>query len=138
MTSKADRAESIATLREILRPGDTVTTVLRSVSRSGMSRSIDLYALKCERGKVSLRWLSYHVARVLGGWDERRECVKVGGCGMDMGFHLVYNLGRTLWPTGYRCGGKRCHSNDHTNGRPRDGRSHHRDGGYALRQEWLG
>jgi hypothetical protein len=45
--------------------------------------------------------------------------ITVGGGGMDMGFHLVYNLGRVLWPFGFKRAGKRC------------------DGGYALRQEWL-
>lgn len=114
--SAADRAESIDKLRTWLQPGDTVTTVLRSVSRSGMSRSIDLYAFACDDGQVSKRWLSYHVARVVGGWDDRRECVKVSGAGMDMGFHLVYTLSGYLWPDGFTCTGDRCPSNAHTNG----------------------
>jgi hypothetical protein len=37
------KAEAIVHLREVLKPGDTVYTVLRHVSRSGMSRNIDLY-----------------------------------------------------------------------------------------------
>lgn len=157
--SAADRAESIETLRELLSPGDTVTTVLRSVSRSGMSRSIDLYTFACENGQVSHRWLSYHVARVLGGWDDRRECVKVSGAGMDMGFHLVHSLGYALWPDGFECTGDRCPSESHVDPlapcpvyhRGRQGNrcgmfrnehptapTWHASGGYALRQEWLG
>ena len=27
--------------------------------------------------------------------------VKVGGCGMDMGFHLIYNLSSVLYKDGY-------------------------------------
>ena len=37
----AERDEAIANLREILKPGDTVYTILRHVSKSGMSRVID-------------------------------------------------------------------------------------------------
>jgi hypothetical protein len=39
---------------------------------------------------------------------------------MDMGFHAVYTLSSVLFPEGFN-----------------DGRDKHRDGGYALRHEWL-
>ena len=41
-----DRQEAIEHLRTMLQPGDTVYTVLRNVSRSGMSRGIDLYMIQ--------------------------------------------------------------------------------------------
>ena len=65
------------------------------------------------------------------------------GCGMDMGFELVYNLGYALWPNGYTCTGdskefgKRCRSNEHSNGDRNYQPHHHTDGGYAFRQEWI-
>jgi hypothetical protein len=35
---------------------------------------------------------------------------------MDMHYHLVYSLGRALYPEGHRCTGKsNCPSNDHSN-----------------------
>ena len=34
-------------------------------------------------------------------YDSKREGVKVGGAGMDMGFHLVYNLAAVLFDDGY-------------------------------------
>lgn len=37
-----ERQEAIERLREILKPGDTVYTIIRHVSRSGMQRSIQL------------------------------------------------------------------------------------------------
>lgn len=40
------KEEAIQELRNILKPGDRVYTILRSVSRSGMSRCIDFYAIK--------------------------------------------------------------------------------------------
>lgn len=58
-----------------------------------------------------------------------------------MGFHLVYNLSRTLYPT-YECIGRdqRCPSNVHVNpGEMRDAYGPgiiHTDG-YALHQRWL-
>lgn len=138
----SERAESITRLRELLRPGDTLTTVLRHRSSSGMYRAIDVYKFRCERGTVERSWLSYHIARALSGarWDDRHEAVGVTGAGMDMGFHIVHSLGYVLWPDGYRCTGKGCPSNDHRNGphyKP-DGRRKHASGGYALSHEWLG
>ena len=135
---QADREEARETLRGILKPGDTVWTVVKSVSRSGMSRSIDAYVLTCQDGQADRRWLSRYIARAgIGTWDDKREAVKVGGCGMDMGFALVYELSHALWPKGYGCIGEGCPSNDHSNG-DRDYTPHqHAGGGYALKQRWL-
>ncbi len=135
MTSKQQSAnEAIMRMRETLKPGDTVYTVLRHVSRSGMSRAIDLY--KLSDGEP--QWLSRLAARATGDtFDEKRECIRVGGCGMDMGFHLVYGLSRVLFKDAFQCIGERCPSNDHSNG-DRDYTPHlHSDTGYALRQRWM-
>jgi hypothetical protein len=164
-----EREEARAMLREWVKPGDTVWTVLRHVSRSGMQRTVSLVVIEDDgRGNgPEVRDIDGAVARALGmTFDRDRGGVKVGGAGMDMGFHLVYELGRALWPEGYGCTGANCRSNDHGNGdrdytphhgevytaetcpgRPcsmecdhkeRDGRDHwHRDGGYALRQRWI-
>ena len=139
MSKQSERAEFISKLRETLKPGDKLHTVLRSVSRSGMSRVIDVYKLGCSnQGTIEKSWLSYWVAKAADfTFDQKADAIKVSGCGMDMGFHVVYNLGRTLWPDGFICSGENCHSNDHTNG-DRDYTPHiHADGGYALTQEWL-
>ncbi len=124
--SKAEVEESRNFLLKHLKPGDTVYTVLRHVSRSGMSRRIDLYAVVPGEGTYPAynQYLSHAAAVVMG--DPRPDNgIKVGGCGMDMGFHLVYNLGATLWPNGTdKPHGRR-------NGEPDS------DGGYALKQAWL-
>lgn len=152
--SKSDQAEAIERLRGLVKPGDTVYTVLRSVSRSGMSRSIDIYKFETDdrTGRPVKVWLSYNVAHAgIGSWDDARKCVKVGGVGMDMGFHLVYSLSSRLFRDGFGCIGEGCPSNDHSNGdrdytphsAPRDdtstpGAAHwHAQGGYALRHEWI-
>jgi hypothetical protein len=124
-------------LRELVKPGDTVHCVLRSVARSGMSRHIDLYRISDNQPF----WLSGHASAVLGMRQAKDGSLVVSGSGMDMGFHLVYELGRAMWPDGFTCSGDNCQSNDHSNPGPerRDfsGKVWHSDGGYSLRKEWL-
>lgn len=140
--SKEEREDAIKRLREIVKAGDTLYTVLRSVSSSGMSRGIDVYALQAIDGKVQKYWLSYLVAKACGfPFNEKRDCLRIGGCGMDMGFHVVYTLSRVLFPDGAYCTGQNCPSNDHFNGMPRPEEATasivHKDGGYTLRHEWI-
>ncbi len=87
---------------------------------------------------MNKQWLSYWIAKATGEtYDNKRECLSVGGCGMDMGFHVVYNLSCALFRDKFQCIGEGCPSNDHHNG-DRNRKPHlHSDGGYALRQEWL-
>ncbi len=130
---QSEREEALAKLREWIKPGDIVHTILRHVSRSGMQREIGIVLLKDGTDLHP----NYLVAKALGERIGKRDGVIVGGCGMDMGFHIVYNLGRALWPDGFECAGKNCHSNDHTNGDRNYKPHHHNDGGYALRHRWL-
>jgi hypothetical protein len=138
----AERDEYRAKLREMLKPGDTLHTVLRSRARSGMYRTVDVYRL--ENGKdgkePDLFRLTYWIAKAAGlKYDDKHEAIGISGCGMDVGFEVVYSLGRSLWPNGVPCAGERCHSNDHANGdRDRETPHTHGDGGYALAQRWIG
>lgn len=121
---QAERARAIAHLREILRPGDTVTAVVRSVSRSGMTRMMDFYKATAD-GMV---YLSPYFATVLGiGRDKRGSC-RVTGCGMDMAFWATYNAGRCLFPEGFKVDGR---------GRNGDTSGWDKDGGYALKSTVL-
>lgn len=139
--SEAAKAEAIARLKKILKPGDAVKCVLRHVSSSGMSRRIDFYHIN---RKGEMIYLSGYISTACGITRSRtKDGLVVSGCGMDMGFHVVYELARTLWPKGCPCIGKKCRSNDHSNG-DRDYTPHtkskphmHDDGGYALRHEWI-
>jgi hypothetical protein len=136
--SKREQAEAVERLREWVRPGDTVYCVLRRVSKSGMTRVIDLKALDTSDERRPVTHIGYNAAKALGlPYDDRRQGIKIGGAGMDMGFALVYDLGWKLFGEGWTCTGPGCPSNDHTNG-DRNYEPHpHRDGGYALRHEWL-
>lgn len=108
---KAEKAEAIAQLREWIKPGDTVYTILDHVSRSGMSRQIRVVLLDCEDGKAIDRHPNWAIGKALGlshGKRNGRELnsLTVGGCGMDMGFHLVYSLSSVLYGS-LRC--ENCH-----------------------------
>lgn len=124
----------IAELRKLLKPGDTVYTVLRHRSASGMSRVIDVFVIrKTEYGRKEYepRRLAHMVARALGRtYDDRYEGVKSNGVGMDMGFELIYNLGRALFPNGFKL-----RKGEH--GRNGDTSGFDKDGGYALNHKWL-
>ena len=89
-----DKAEAIERLRSMMDVGNTIYTVLRHVSGSGMTRYIDLYVIKDNR-PLRITWS----AAIALGWtyDRKREALKVTGCGMDMGFHTVYTLARVIY-----------------------------------------
>ena len=118
---QAERAEAIEQLRQWLKPGDTVYTILRHVSRSGMQREIGVVILKdgCDMHP------NYLVSQAIGARLGKRDGVIMGGCGMDMGFALVYALGRALWPNGTP------EPHGTRNGEPDTA------GGYALKHRWL-
>jgi hypothetical protein len=101
---RAENAKQV--LLNILKEGDTIYTVLRHVSASGMSRRIDLYTFKDNKPV----YLTGHYA-MMQGEDPPKDGYKVGGCGMDMGFHLVYTLSSLLYKKDR--------------------------GGYELRHEWI-
>ena len=134
-TYTPEEIEAINYLKGIIKPGDVIYTSLKHVSRSGMYRVIDLYIMKNNEP-----WrISGYAAHLLEGYDRRHEGCRAGGCGMDMGFHLVYNLASVLFRDGFQCPGDGCPSNDHNNAPhpAADGTMYHKGGGYALKQRWL-
>lgn len=102
-SKKEQKALDVAYAREqllthYLTEGDTVYTVLRSVSSSGMSRTMSLKVV--EDGRIVD--ITYYAAQVLGYplvEVNGSRALRVGGCGMDMGFHVVYSLSSVLFRT---------------------------------------
>ncbi len=132
----AERQSAIEKLREWVKPGDLLHTQLKHVSRSGMLRVVQIIQIKNNEPSY-LGWLA---AKAIGlPYDTKRKGIRMGGCGTDMGFQAVYNLGWALFPKGFTCIGpkRRCPSNDHAYGDQDYRRHHHKDGGYALRQRWI-
>ena len=120
--TKRERAEAIADLREQLQPGDVIFTRLNHVSASGMTRWLDLFVIR-DNEPQRLTWSAAAATDYI--YCDRRESLKIEGCGMDMGFSAVYSLGRALWPDGTDS------PHGTRNGEPDT------DGGYALKQRWL-
>lgn len=108
---------SVERLKKLFPIGSTVTTVLTSVSRTGMSRTIKVLAYDKECKEI--RDVSYAVAQVLDyRISDKHGGVIVGGTGMDMGFHLTYSLGSALYKGS------------------RSKKLHNGDPGYALKHTW--
>ena len=132
------KAKIVKELRELLPPGTTVYTKLNHVSSSGMMRVIEVMIFKDNEP----RYLTYAVADLLGyKLHKKYEGLKVGGCGMDMGFSVVYGLSAQLYrESGYGCleaKGERCPSNFHVNTRDKTLKEPVHHDGYALRHRWV-
>ena len=108
-------AEAKESLLAMINPKDVVYTLVHKVSSSGMNRTISVYIV--QEGKiVNINW---YLEKLDLFKRDNNGYLKVSGCGMDMGFHVVYNLGAALWPNGTRNGVADS------------------AGGYALKQQWL-
>lgn len=132
---KTDKKESFDYLKEVLKPGDTVHCVLRHVSTSGMTRHIDFYKVEGD----GMRYLSWHIANLLDYKLAKQQGLKVGGCGMDMGFSVVYNLSSALYrESGYEClKPDRCPSSFHVNNRDKTKTENIHHDGYAISSRWI-
>lgn len=147
MKTTTEKDNAISDLRKMLKPGDKVYTVLRHRAASGMTRWLDVFIMEGNEP----RRITWTVGKALGyTYDRKYEALRVTGCGMDLGYDVVYGIGWALWPTGAPCTGSdgtrqkgsrcvvRCRSNDHSNGDREYKRGKiHKDGGYALNHAWL-
>ena len=85
-------------LKKSIKEGDTVFTICRKVSSSGMYRHISAIVFRDGRPLH----MSYAVSILLGySFKDKTTAVGVSGCGMDMGFHLVHSLSQELFGDGY-------------------------------------
>ena len=96
--TKKEKIEAINYLKEHIKTGDTVFTKLEKVSNNGMYRNIKVITIKDNNPSY---W-SYYVAKAVDlTYKEKTNAIGIGGCGMDMGFQIVYCLSRTLFNDGY-------------------------------------
>lgn len=146
--ARAEYAKS--ELRKIIKPGDAVYTILRRVSASGMSRDISV----CIVQNGYIRNLDNLAGDACGIANANGPGLRMAGCGMDMGFSLVYSLGRALFPQGFGTVGKNSDGKEYRasnakaakaaakrgyvfHGRNGDASGWDIDGGYALGHNWL-
>lgn len=110
-------------LRKPKGQGRVLYTTVKHVSRSGMYRHIAVFMAK----KGEIENISWKVAKIMGRKYCDDDSVGVSGCGMDMGFEIVYALGSILYPKG----------DGHTiTGRNGDTKPE-TDGGYLIKQKWI-
>lgn len=125
--SAQDREEARGYLLELLKPGDTVYTLCSHISSSGTVRVLELLVpVIGDNGRPFIRNITWLACKAGGfSWSDRHEGLKISGCGMDMGFHVVYHLGHALWPDGTP--------------EPHGIRNGVADsaGGYAIKQSWI-
>jgi len=89
--TKAEYNQSMENLKGWIKDGDTVYTILRRVTKSGENRDIGIVVFV----KGQPVHPNFSVAKVLG-LPFKTDGVRVNGGGMDMGFSLVYDLGRAM------------------------------------------
>lgn len=83
---------------EALPENTRIYSIVRNVSKSGMSRLIDFYVMVDNRPI----WITPAIRDLLGyKQDEKTSALKVNGTGMDMCFHVVHSLGNKLHNDGY-------------------------------------
>lgn len=113
--TRTEQEKAVEQLKAIFAGDDSpeIRTVLRHCTASGMNRDISLFYVKDNQ----ILNITYNAGLALG-WRlvdrNGSRAVRVGGCGMDMGFHLVYTLSSTLYKS-----------------------THGADTGYYLKQSWL-
>lgn len=119
-----EKVEAKERLLSMINPGDTIYTILRRKSTNGMNRDISLVIV--DRMDMTIFDITWLAASVLGYAVNRDNGgIRCSGCGMDMGWNLVYSLGSRLWTDGTeKAHGAR-------NGEPDF------SGGYALKHQWL-
>lgn len=89
---KEQKQKAIGYLQESLPPGTKIYYLVRWVSANGMSRSISFF--HCVDNQIIK--LDYLISQALGLRLSKNGGVIIGGCGMDMGFHIIMNLSYCL------------------------------------------
>lgn len=126
------KKEEIKDFKKLLRKAKyTVYTKVNHVARSGMMRAISSYVIVNNK-PVCIDWEIEKITSYKQ--NNTHDGLTVHGCGMDMGFSLVYNLSSVLYPKGFKS-----HRRNAINGmKPGDnGYEWDQDGGYRITQKWL-
>jgi hypothetical protein len=95
-----------------IKSGMTIYTSLKHVSKSGMTRAIGIHVVNKKTGDIlQLNYLAVKLG--VGNLNKKHGGITQTGCGMDMGFDLVYRLSRKIFG------------------------SSNSDGGYQLNHQWI-
>lgn len=133
-----EREAACDRLRELFPVGSHINIVCTEVSRSGSTNGYRVL-ISNHPDDERLGDISWLVATAIDAKRSNSGAIKSGGWGLDRAFHIVYRLGRALYPHGVPCtGDENCRSNDHFNGDHDFTKGKiHSDGGYAYRMHRL-
>ena len=129
-----EQKENAKELKALLKKAKyKVYTIVKHVSNSGMMRIISAYII-IDNEPRNIDWY----IEKLGLFKRDDRGLKVSGCGMDMGFHIVYELSGLLYPKGFRIGKNEWNRNAINGMKPTEkGYNWDSQGGYKLTQIWL-
>lgn len=123
-----DKETAIKDLKALLNASGTkkrtIYCKVKHISRSGMYRLMDFYV----SSKDGIQCINWYIEK-LGTYKRKKNdySIAVSGCGMDMGFAVVYDIGQTLYPNG-----------DEKTITGRNGsKTPETSGGYLLKHEWI-
>lgn len=143
------RQQTIEESKGLIKPGDTVYTLCESVPSFVTMRRIKCFIVV----DGQIRDITYRV-HIVSGYHMDGGCLIVRGCGMDMGFSVVYDFSRNLYREGFGVEGKTANGKPYRpatqkaakmavkrgvvfSGRNGNDSGWDNDGGYALKQSWL-
>jgi hypothetical protein len=103
--TEKEKQEALETLKRCFPEGSTVYGIVRSISRSGMSRTISVLSLKKESFPYGAAWFSHpnHAAAVVTGRALVRgfqDGIRSNGCGFDHLESIARDLSQVLGYTG--------------------------------------
>jgi len=78
----------------------TIHVIIKSVSRSGMLKRVNTFIIKDNR----LFFINYLIEQMTTYKTDKEHLIKLYGCGMDMGFKLVYDFSSVLFKNVERAG----------------------------------
>ena len=84
-------------LKKKVKKDSEIIVVIHKVSKSGMQRKMSAFVIY----KKQLVNLNFDIAKLDIARRNDNNHLVVNGCGMDMGFHLVYTLSSILFKDGY-------------------------------------
>lgn len=98
---KTEKEEAIAWCKKNIKKGTRIYSVLNGVSSSGMTRHISFYmtmrAMTTKRNAPhEIVCLNYYIAKACEYKLDKDGALVIGGCGMDMGYHVVTSLSYAL------------------------------------------
>ena len=76
---------------------------IKRVSRSGMSRVIGVYEIQNdENGRPNILQFNWFLGQMGWTYSDKDHAIRVGGCGMDMIFHLLSSSVEKLRDYGFK------------------------------------